>query len=124
MATPRKPRPAPKSVEDVPEMVDLDALTDDERGVFEQTAPLFKVNGRVYEARTAFSAGEAIQYVKIARERGYDEALEYAMTQALGAEGWKAFVDCPYMSQDNSAKIVSQVMASLVGGPDPKSRKR
>jgi hypothetical protein len=111
MPAARKPRVVPKvDAEDTFDLVDLDAQSDEERSEFEHTAPLFTINGVTYEARTTFSAGEAMTYAKTARERGLDDAVSYAMVLAVGEDGWRALVTHPTLSNDTMSMLIDQVV--------------
>lgn len=122
MATPRK-TPTPKTSDTAGVLVELNSDVDRKLG-FEETEPLFVIDGVVYEARTTFSAGEAIRYAKTYRDEGIDQAVAYAMVQAIGADGYKAFLEYPYLSNDNASKIIGQVTGRINPvAADPKSRK-
>jgi hypothetical protein len=102
------------------ELVDLDALTDEERSEFDATAPLFRISGRTWEARTTFSAGECIEYARIWRQQGIDDAVAYAMDKAVGEDGWKAFTEYPYLSNGKATQIIGEVISRI--GWDAKAK--
>lgn len=127
MATPRKPRVVTKPIDDdsTPDLIDLDDQTADEKSEFTNTAPLFRAGGTVYEARTTFTAGEALTYTKTIRDNGLDEAVAYALTLAVGEAGWQALVTHPTLSNEKMSEIIDQVV-TRVNPPmdDPKFVKR
>jgi hypothetical protein len=117
MATPRKtttrtkPEPAPETL---PEgLIHLDE--DEDHSEFEATAPLFAVGGKVYEARTEFSASDVLTYSKLARTKGIDAAVEWLMEAALGDEGYAAFIGYKYLKLETASKIISQVVERITG---------
>lgn len=123
--TPRAIKTAPPGdEEDLADFIDLDAQSEEEKGEFEETAPLFRIHGEIYAARVVFSAGETIRFAELWRDNGLDKACAYAMTQALGADGYQAFLNYPYMSKENAGKIIDQVV-NRINPPviDPKSKK-
>jgi hypothetical protein len=113
MATPRKtttrvqPNPVPEG------LIQLDE--DEDHSAFEETSPLFAVGGKVYEARTEFSASDVIHYSKLARTKGIDAAVEWLMEAALGEEGYAAFAGYKYLRKETATKVMSQVVGRISG---------
>jgi hypothetical protein len=114
----RKTKPADEAGLD---LIDLDATTAEEKSVFTEVQPLFRANRKTYSARTTFTAGEAIKYAKIWRNQGIDDAIEYAMTLAIGPDGWDVLQNHLYLSPDKLGEITMQVINRILPVVDPKS---
>ena len=121
MPAARKTKPVDDDTE--LDLVDLDDQTDDEKSEFKHSEPLFRANGKVYKARTTFTAGEALTYTRTIRERGLDEGLMYALTLALGEAGRDVLVAHPTLSNETFDKIAQQVVKRVNPPIDPKSVK-
>lgn len=111
--------PARKATTTTEDIIELDSSVD--RAEFEPRAPLFKIDGELFTARTKFSASEYLKYIKIARTEGADAAVDWAMEAALGEAGYLAFLEYPYLTTEQARKIINQVTSRLIGPiADPK----
>lgn len=113
---PRAPRVAPAPVG----VIQLDE-DDADTSIFEERTALFAVAGVTYEARTTFSASEALRYSRLARTQGLDAAVDFALATALGADGFNALMDYKYLTKEKVTPIIKQVVGRFDGQAyDPK----
>jgi hypothetical protein len=112
--TPRK-RPTRVKVAPSPTVLIALDVEDADKDIFDASEPLFTLAGKTYEARTAFSASEALQYSRLARTQGLDAAVDYALASALGDAGFEALSTYKYLTKEAMQKIIGQIVSRFTG---------
>jgi hypothetical protein len=95
----------------------------------EDRVPVFEIDGTTYTMATKVRTNQGLQYLHLARTRGTEMAIDYAMEITLGQEGFAALREFEDLSDEDLAAIIEKatgILAGAVEGPKgkPKSGSR
>ena len=77
--------------------------------------PLFSIGDKTYDAVVDFRANQALSFVAIYATQGFMAAADWAMREALGAEGYAALANCEHLKPEQYEAILSQITKRLIG---------
>lgn len=91
----------------------------------DERVPAYRVNGVTYRIRTKPKVNQSLQYLHLARTRGTEIALDYAMEMLLGAEGYQALREFDDLTEED-LKAVCDAASRIMAGPveTPKGRQK
>jgi hypothetical protein len=89
---------------------------------YTQRETLFSIDNDEYTIPLAVSTNVLLEYVHRSATEGIDAAVDYAVTELLGEEGYAALRAYPKLEQEHWVWIRGQVLARLFGrSADPKA---
>jgi len=96
----------------------------------EERIPVFEIDDVVYTMATKVKTNQGLQYMHLARTRGTEMAIDYAMEITLGKEGFQALREFEDLTEEDLAAVIEKATATLTGAvegpkgkPKPGSRK-
>ena len=127
--TPARTRQSPaarKRTPPKPAAMDLDfepirIAADDE--VFEERVPLFYIGDDEYTIPKDIPTGVALQYLRIAGERGQEYAAPILLTRVLGEEAYLALENSRGLKDDQLERIIQLVIDLSLGRREKKEGK-
>lgn len=94
---------------------------DDE--VVEERVPLFYIGDTEYTIPKVIPPGIALQYLRIAGERGQDFAAPILLTRVLGEEAYEALENSRNLTEDQLSRIIQLVVDLSLGRQEKKEGK-
>ncbi len=93
----------------------LELRTNDDKAKPE-TETLFSIDGIPYDIPKRFGANIALQYARIVRERGSDQAVGWALEKALGRDGYSALMAFDDLEVEDLETITVTVLKRIAAG--------
>lgn len=88
---------------------------------FEPREHVFSIDDTNYTMPVQCSASIAIEYLKIARERGADAAFEYGARVLLGDDEYEQVIHWPGLKGEHAAFLATVVDSKMMGAIGPKA---
>ena len=89
----------------------------------EERVPLFYIGDTEYTIPAVIPSGVALQYLRVAGERGQDFAAPILLTRVLGEEAYEALENSRNLTEDQLSKIVQLVIDLALGKRETKEGK-
>jgi hypothetical protein len=91
----------------------------------EQRVPAFKVNGTVYTIAARIRTNQGLKYLHLARTKGSEIAIDYALELLLGEEGYEALREFDDLTEED-LKAVCDAAVRIMNGPveGPKGKQK
>lgn len=96
-------------------------LADDD--IEEERVPLFYIGDTEYTIPKVIPSGVALQYLRVAGERGQDFAAPILLTRVLGEEAYEALENSRNLTEDQLRQIVQLVIDLALGKRETKEGK-
>jgi hypothetical protein len=91
----------------------------------DERVPVFEIDGTVYTMAKRVKTNQGLQYTHLARTRGTEIAIDYAMEVTLGKEGYAALCDFDDLSEEDLEAIIKKATTTLTGAVEgPKARQK
>ena len=91
----------------------------------DERVPAYRVNGVLYSILTKPKTNQSLQYLHLARTRGTEIAIDYAMEMLLGTEGYQALREFDDLTEEDLQAVVdaaNRIMAGPVEAPKGKPK--
>lgn len=89
----------------------------------EERVPLFYIGDTEYTIPKVIPSGVALQYLRVAGERGQDFAAPILLTRVLGEEAYEALENSRNLTEDQLRQIVQLVIDLALGKRETKEGK-
>jgi hypothetical protein len=91
----------------------------------DERVPAYRVNGVTYSILTKPKTNQSLEYLHLARTRGTEIALDYAMECLLGVEGYQALREFDELTEEDLKAVcdaANRIMAGPVEAPKGKPK--
>jgi hypothetical protein len=82
----------------------------------EVRVPAFRVNGKLYSISAKIRTNQGLQYLHLARTKGSEIAIDFALELLLGVEGYEALRNFDDLT-DEDLKAVCEAANRIMTGP-------
>lgn len=96
--------------------------TEESAAEFEPREHVFSIDDTDYTMPVHCSASLAVEYCRIARERGLDPAFEYGARALLGDDEYEAVIHWPGLKGEHVAFLSKVVDDKMMGALGPKGK--
>lgn len=90
--------------------------------VIEEREPLFYIGATEYTIPKTIPMGAALEYLRLAGERGEQLAAPILLTRVLGEEAYMALEKSKGLTEDQLGRIVDHVVDRALGRPEKEGK--
>lgn len=83
--------------------------------VEEERVPLFYIGDTEYTIPKTIPSGVALQYLRVAGERGQDFAAPILLTRVLGEDAYEALENSRHLTEEQLSQIIEHVIDLALG---------